>query len=233
MHKARLLSVSAPHAASWFSVVPSIGLGLHMDSDEFQTAVKWWLGIDTSCGSTCALCPYSALDPLGHHAATCKRRGDVVLRHNKLKDILVESFHWAHLHIHVEAGSGLSHDQPHSRPADILVFDWEHGKLAALDLTVTSPLNTNFLQEAGVTAGVAAQAAEAQKHAANDQKCSDLGWACGPLAVESYSAWGNKAQECFSCLASCLAVHTSSSKSKATFNIYSQLNLALARGIAS
>ena len=29
--KARLLSTSAPHAASWLSVVPSVGLGLHLD----------------------------------------------------------------------------------------------------------------------------------------------------------------------------------------------------------
>ena len=42
------------------------------------------------------------------HAATCKRGGDAVLRHNKLRDILVESFHRAHIHIQVEAGSGLS-----------------------------------------------------------------------------------------------------------------------------
>ena len=38
-----------------------------------------------------------------------------------------------------------------------------------------TPLNKNILQEVGVTAGAAAQAAEARKHAANDQKCSDLG----------------------------------------------------------
>ncbi|KAL5486932.1 hypothetical protein EMCRGX_G019472 [Ephydatia muelleri] len=66
-----------------------------------------------------------SLDPLGHHAATCKRGGDAVLRHNKLRDILVESFHLADIHVQVEAGSGLSHDRSHSRPADILVFDWD------------------------------------------------------------------------------------------------------------
>ena len=33
---------------------------------------------------------------------------------------------------------------------------------------------------------------EVRDHAANDQKCSDLGWACVPLAVEeSYGAWAN------------------------------------------
>ena len=204
--KARLLSVSAPDAASWLSIIPSVGLGLHLDPDECRTAVKWWLGKETPYGSNCALCPDSALDPLGHHAATCKRGGDAVLRHNKLRDILVESFHRAHIHVQVEAGSGLSHDRSHSWPAGILVFDWNHGKPAALDLTVVSLLNANILNEAGMTAGVAAQAAEARKHTANDQKCTELGWSCVPLAVESYGAWGKEAQECFALLASRLAI---------------------------
>ena len=102
-------------------------LGLHLDPDECRTALKWWLGIETAHGSNCALCPDSALDPLGHHAVTGKRGGDAVLRHNKLRDILVELFHQAHIHVQVE-------DHSHSRPADILVFDWDHGKPAALDL---------------------------------------------------------------------------------------------------
>ena len=34
--KARLLSVSSPHAGSWLSVTPSEGLGLHLDPSQFQ-----------------------------------------------------------------------------------------------------------------------------------------------------------------------------------------------------
>ena len=69
---AHLLAVSAPHAASWISVVPSVSLGLHLDPSEFQVAIKWWLGMDTPGGSLCSLCPEVALDPLGHHAVSCK-----------------------------------------------------------------------------------------------------------------------------------------------------------------
>ena len=36
--KARLLSVSSPHAASWLTVVPSEGLGLHLEPSVFQVA---------------------------------------------------------------------------------------------------------------------------------------------------------------------------------------------------
>ena len=88
--RARLLSVSFPHAASWVSVVPSEGLGLHLQPSEFQVAIKWWLGLDTSGDSICPLCPGKVLDPLGHHALTCKRGGDVVTRHNKLRDTLID-----------------------------------------------------------------------------------------------------------------------------------------------
>ena len=79
--RARLFSVSSPHAASWVSVIPSEGLGLHLQPSEFQVAIKWWLGLDTSCGSICPLCPGRVLDLLGHHALTCKHGGDVVTRH--------------------------------------------------------------------------------------------------------------------------------------------------------
>ena len=186
--------MSAPHAAAWLLVIPSVGLGLHLDPDECRTALKWWLGIETAHGSNCALCPDSAFDPLGHHVATCKCGGDAVLKHNKLRDILVESFHRAHIHVQVEAGSDLSQDRSHFRPADILVFDWDHGKPVALDLAVVSPLNANIFKEAGMTAGAAAQAAEVRKHTANGQRCTDLGWSCVPLAVELYGAWGREAQ---------------------------------------
>ena len=115
------------------SVVPSESLGLHMDPPVFQVAVKWWLGLDTSEGSLCALCPDSALDHLGHHAVTCKYGGDVVTRHNMIRDILVETCRRAHIGVKVEVGSNLSRDHTKTRPADILLPNWFLGRTAALE----------------------------------------------------------------------------------------------------
>ena len=56
-NKARLLSVSSPHAASWLSMPPCERQGLHLEPSQFQVAVKWWLGLDTSGDAQCALCP--------------------------------------------------------------------------------------------------------------------------------------------------------------------------------
>ena len=75
-NRARLLSVAAPHASSWLLVVPSPGLGLHLESNEYQMAIRWWLGLDTFGRSMCSFCPDTALDPLGHHAVTCRHGGD-------------------------------------------------------------------------------------------------------------------------------------------------------------
>eukprot|EP00731_Ephydatia_muelleri_P032585 Em0024g129a len=168
--KAHLLSVSSPHAGLWLSVTPSEGLGLHLDPSQFQIAIKWWLGLDLSYGSCCPLCPEIALDPLGHHAVTCKRGGDVVSRHNKLRDILAESCRRAHLSVQVEMGNNLT-NHSHTRPAVLLVPNWVLGKPAAFDLSVTSPLNPTTLLEVSVTTGVAALTTELRKHSSNDTKC--------------------------------------------------------------
>ena len=92
----------------------------------------------------------------------------------------------AHLSVKVEAGSKLTLDHIHSRPANILVPNWSVGKPAAFDLSVTSPLNVNIRLEAGVTAGAAARATELRKHEENDGKCRDLEWVCRPMVVEAY-----------------------------------------------
>eukprot|EP00731_Ephydatia_muelleri_P034999 Em0091g2a len=56
-NRARLLSVASCHASSWLSVIPARGLNLHMDPAEFQVALKWWLGVDTSPYLRCPHCP--------------------------------------------------------------------------------------------------------------------------------------------------------------------------------
>eukprot|EP00731_Ephydatia_muelleri_P001739 Em0001g1739a len=198
----------------------------------FQIAVKWWLGLDTSEGSQCTLC-LSVLDHLGHHAVTCKYGGDVVSRHNKIRDILVETCRCAHIGVQVEVGNNLTHDHNKTRPADIVLSNWFLGKPAALDVSITSPLNPLTLLEAGVLAKSAAQVTEARKHQANDPKCSGLGWVCVPMVAESYGAWGDEASSIISSIASRLATSTCKSKSVVLNDIYGRLNVHLVRANAT
>ena len=55
-NRARLLSVAAPHSSSWLSAVPSTSLGLHLETNEYWMAIKWWLVQDTSGRSMCPFC---------------------------------------------------------------------------------------------------------------------------------------------------------------------------------
>ena len=188
--------------------------------------------MDLAQGNNCTFCPSLALDPLGHHAITCKHGGDVVSRHNKLSDVFEECCRRANVSAQVEVGSGFGHDKRNTRPADVLVANWSLGKPAAFDLTVTSPLNPSILSEAGVMAGSAAKVAECCKHDMNDPKCSELGWKCTHLALETYGCWGVEARETLSCLATRLAIPMRCTKSQATAAIYGRLSLTLVRSCA-
>eukprot|EP00731_Ephydatia_muelleri_P004897 Em0002g1073a len=157
INKARLLSVSAPIAGSWITATPSPGLNWHL---ECQVALRWWLSLDTAGGFSCPYCPDIMLDPLGHHAVSCRHGGFVVTQHNLLRDILAGFCRKAHLAVKIEVGYGLGRVHINSRPADILIRE-----------------------------GAAAQAAEERKHASSDATCEDLGWTCIPLAVESHGNW--------------------------------------------
>ena len=83
----------------------------------------------------------------------------------------------------MEVGSGLGHDERHTRPANVLVPNWDLGKPAAFDLTAASLLNQSILNEACVTAGSSARVPKQRKLASNDVKCSELGWSCIPCTL--------------------------------------------------
>ena len=125
--KAHLLSVSSPHAGSWLSATPLEGLGLHLYPSQFQVTIKCWHGLGLSYGSCCPLYPEIALDPLGHHAVTCKRGGDVVSTTTNCvmslwspvsKLIWVSRWKWV---------TNLT-NHSHTRLADLLFPNWVLGK---------------------------------------------------------------------------------------------------------
>ena len=223
--RARLLSISSPHASAWLSVTPSPRLNLHLEPAEFQVALKWWLGIPVVQGQSCPHCPSCVLDDFGHHSLTCKHEGDVVSRHNKLRDVFYDFCQCACLGPRLEMGCGGGSDSQ-SRPADVLVPKWDLGKPAAFDLSVTSTLQSSALLEASVTAGSAALLAENRKHNNSDKKCDELGWACRlrPMGVGELKQWQH-----YQKLAGRLTVRNNELKSKTIFSLYSRLGLTLVR----
>ena len=70
--RARLLSLSLPHAGDWLDVLPSPTLQLHLDSRTFGKALAYCLGLRTMPASQCAAdhCD-KLLDEKGDHAMHC------------------------------------------------------------------------------------------------------------------------------------------------------------------
>ena len=166
-------------------------------------------------------CTDVALDPLGHHAVTCRHGGDVVVRHNLLRDVVVDFCRQAHLSVSIEKGHGLTRDHSHSRPADVLISGWDMDKPAIFDVMVASPLCPAILLDSSRMSGVASAAAKTQKILANGPKCQELGWTRIPLAVVTFCNWGKEAHLTFSRLAAHLSIIMSSPKPCVLVDIYS------------
>ena len=168
----------------------------------------------------------SALDAYGHHALCCKLGCDVVSRHNRLRDIFNDFCHFACLAPPLEMGGW---SRQHTRPADVLAPNWVLGKPGAFDLSFTSMLNTQVFQEASVTAGSAALAAQIRKHRLNDERCRELGWVCIPLVVETYGCWGIEAIQALLRLATHVSTRQGCPKSLVCNEIYGRLSSDLER----
>ena len=114
---------------------------------------------------------------------------NVTTRNNTIRKVIYSTFQRAGLSAHLEVGCGWGHDNSRTRPADILVTNRDCGTSAAFGITVTSPLNSHTVLEAGMYQGVSAKAAEHRKHDENDLKCAELGWRYVPFTVRG-ELWG-------------------------------------------
>ena len=129
----------------------------------------------------------------------------------------------------VSKNHNLTPDHSNTHPADILIPHWYMGKPAALDLSVTSPLNPLTRLEAGVTAGAAAKATEERNLKPTPASVQIwVGYVSLLLRSPSYGAWGLTARDFFSNLGSRLATSLGKSKSVVIHELYGRLSMNLA-----
>jgi hypothetical protein len=68
-----------------------------------------------------------------------------------------------------------------------------------------------------------------KKHAENDAKCTDFGWICTPLAVDSYGQWCIEAHKAFDSISSKLSLRKKISFNRALSFIHSSLGIVPVR----
>ena len=143
-------SCSLPHAGDWLNAVPSSSLCLHFMDREFRVCLQYWLGVPIfEEGVKYGAC-HSAADPFGDHQVGCGGNGDRILRHNTICDSIFHAARSAALAPRKEVPSLIPGSQ--SRPADILLPNWERGQPAAMDVTVISSLQPLTIQGAASSA---------------------------------------------------------------------------------
>ena len=186
--KARLQSLSLTHFGAWLSAAPIPALGLHLSSNEFRVALKYGLGVKLYENERkCPFCKSGTLDVMGDHAVSCHGRGDMISRHDRIQDKSISACSGALLSPISEQKSLLPDNN--SRPGDIFLPVWNNGLPAALDVTVTSHLQSSLIINASEKSGFLLSAAEDRKYEQYAQNCSEVGIQFIPLAFETFGGF--------------------------------------------
>ena len=167
--KARLGSLSLPHAGDWLNCAPIKSLGLHLRPAEFVLAMKYRLGLPIfDAAGPCPAC-LRLSDVMGDHALCCGTGGERISRHNALRDAFFDTA--------VSAGLGPTKEGrfllpgADRRPADVLVPLWAGGRDAAFDVTVVHPLQDATVVRAAREPGHALNFAHDQKLRGAEEEC--------------------------------------------------------------
>ena len=102
------------------------------------------------------------LDVMGDHAVSCHGRGDMTSRHDRIRDQIISACSGALLSP-IWGQKSLLPDNK-SKPGYIFLPVWNAGQPAALDVAVTSPLQSSLIINASGKSGFALSAAEDRKY---------------------------------------------------------------------
>ncbi len=151
--RARLNACSAPGAASWISSIPTYKYKI--PPSEFLVIIRMWLGIKIfECNDEfikCSACNKLVADPYGYHYIACKVTKGVLYgltkRHNIGRNLLYDWMKLAYYEPEKEK-HGLCINVGKHCPADVYVPVYQDGMPAAIDIGITSPLQSKFIVQA-------------------------------------------------------------------------------------
>ena len=144
----RLKRCAQPHASGFITAVPSHddGKDATMRPQLFRTAVHYRLGIPLlEKEIDCPVCMQKKIDIMGDHATCCARTGDLITRHNALRDMVCDVARQG-LMSPVMEKKGILGSSSGRRPGDVTLPKWFGGKGLAMDIAVTSPFAKNHVK---------------------------------------------------------------------------------------
>jgi len=138
--KQRLLRVAQPHAGAFVTAVPSEedGKGTILKPRVYRVAISYRLGVPVLKDEIPCLCK-QPINNYGDHATCCAKSGDLIIRHNSLRN-LVNSIASDGLLSPILEKKGILGPTSGRRPGDVTIPNWNLGNGLAIDVAVTSPL---------------------------------------------------------------------------------------------
>jgi hypothetical protein len=146
-------------------------------------------------------------DPFGHHFLNCRRGGEVILRHNALRQcfasIIQSSGHSVQQEVPISAASS-THTSSGNLRFDIIATSSASLHNISADVTVTNPLSGSpaILARNATNNGNACTRAERRKESIYSGVSAGLGRQFVPLAIEVFGRLGAKCDSFLKQLAS-------------------------------
>ena len=146
----RLRRLNSRHANAWITALPSSldGKDTILEPKIFQTAVSRLLGLPLMCDVTpCPSCEQT-LDIHGDHSLCCRKTGDTITRHNRVRNFICDLAEKGMLNPEMEKQGILGPtDSSKRRPGDVSIPLWSHGRGLAIDVAVICPLASSHISQ--------------------------------------------------------------------------------------
>lgn len=229
-----MTAIAVKHSSDWINALPNEELSLKFNNNEYSTLIKLWTGTQfTSTSSSCLASNCNkALDKHGHHALTCLTAGDRLTRHNLIRK-------WTY-NLAKEALCNPSEEEnniipghPNLRPADVFLPLFSLNKPAAIDITITSPIQPRFQESNNHLEPLqASRVSELAKHLKYDHFLQPLDIHFIPFALEVFGGVGKEAQPLLKDLLRKVSTHQNMQHSDAVKYHMTLLSVTLQRANA-
>ena len=239
--RARMSAYSAPMVGRWLAAAPSRTFDMHMSGAEVSITSCMHLGVDVlKGGQPCRFCS-AVLDAKGVHAASCMSGGDVLLRHNRVRNIIYRYGGRGQLNAELEKAGILDEDGVFvdlCRPADIMIDGMESSRRGserlALDVKIINALGSgHYLDTLEGSLNAAVKYRDAACTRANVRtRCAAMGVRYEPLVFTTQGGCEKHAEANISQIADAVGHVEGRDAGKVKAEILENLCLSIMKSVA-
>jgi hypothetical protein len=228
----RLRRLDFPHANAWISALPSSsvdGKDTVMSPRVYLTAARRLLGLPVfSAPLPCPFCKQN-MDILGDHALCCKRSGDMITRHNRVRNLVAHFADVGLLSPEMEKLGLLGPtDRSRRRPGDVSFKSWAPHRGLAVDVAVICPVAASHLHEEEPCEAYA----RTHKHARYDEGFKGSDYDFVPLVFETSGALNAEGLEVVKQILRCASKQSRMGHSSFASRAWARLSCCLQSSVA-